>query len=145
MGKATIIFADDNILLRKFLRMTVQEDPNFCVAHEAGDGLELLEQLKEMTPDIVILDISMPNLSGLKAAEVIRHLDPQIKIVILTMHQSQSYFRRASEIGVDGYVLKDEIENINCIITTILQGQTYTSSYFATNSLWPDGPKYGRS
>ena len=134
MGKASIIFADDNILLRKFLRMTVQEDPNLGIAREAGDGLELLEQLKGITPDMVILDISMPNLSGLKVAEVIKKLYPQIKIVILTMHSSKHYFRRAHEIGVHGYVLKDEIENINYIITTILNGKNYISSYFENHT-----------
>ena len=116
MVKASIIFADDNILLRKFLRMSIQEDPHFSIAKEAGDGLELLGQLKETTPDIIILDISMPSLSGLDAAKIIKELYPQVKIVILTMHEKKSYFRRACEIGVDGYVLKDEIEKIHYTI-----------------------------
>jgi two-component system response regulator NreC len=123
--------ADDNIRLRKFLRMTIQEDPNLSVVNEAGDGLELLEQLKETTPDIVVLDISMPALSGLDAAEIIKKLYPQIKIVILTMNQRKGFFHRACEIGVDAYVLKDEIEEIHHVITTILQGKTYISPYFA--------------
>ena len=145
MGKASIIFADDNILLRKFLRMTIEADPNLGIIQEAGDGLELLELLKKTIPDIVILDISMPNLSGLKAAEIIRQLYPQVKIVILTMHQNHGYFRWAGEIGVDGYVLKNEIENINNIIRFILQGKTYISPYFATGSQGPDGPRCGQS
>jgi DNA-binding NarL/FixJ family response regulator len=130
MGQASVIFADDNVMLRKFLRMIIQDDPNLYVAKEAGNGLELLEQLKETTPDIIVLDISMPGLSGLEAAKKIKALYPKIKIVILTMNNGKSYFRRACEIGVDGYVLKDEIENIHHIITAVLQGRTYISSYF---------------
>ena len=145
MSKSSIIFADDNLRLREYLRMAFQADSNFLIAKEAGDGLELLEQLKEITPDIVLLDISMPNLSGLQAAEIIKQLYPQVKIVILTFNQSHTYFRRASEIGVDGYVLKEEIEDINNIIMSVLQGKTYISSYFKTERLWPDGPKYGRA
>ena len=134
MVTANLIIADDNILLRKFLRMTVQNDPNLCIIKEANNGIELLEQLKETTPDIIILDISMPKLSGLKAAEIIKELYPQIKIVMCTMHQSQSYFRRAHEIGVDGYVLKNEIENMNYIINTVINGKTYISSCFLENT-----------
>jgi len=145
MSKSSIIFADDNLRLREYLRMAFQADSNFFIAKEAANGLELLEQLKEITPDIVLLDISMPNLSGLQAAEIIKQLYPQVKIVILTFNQSHTYFRRASEIGVDGYVLKEEIEDINNIIMSVLQGKTYISSYFKTERLWPDGPKYGRA
>ena len=140
MGKASIIFADDNVLLRKFLKTTVQSDPTLCLINEAGDGLELLEQLKVATPDIILLDISMPNLSGLKAAEIIKNLYPQIKIVIMTMHQSQHFFHRASEIGVNGYILKEEIGDINHIISAVLRGKTYISAYFANRSHGPNLP-----
>jgi DNA-binding NarL/FixJ family response regulator len=130
MAQTSVIFADDNILLRKFLRMSIQEDPHLSVANEAANGLELLRQLEETIPDIIILDISMPFLSGLKAAKIIKEQYPSIKIVILTMNDKKSYFRQACEIGVDGYVLKDEIEKIHDIITTIIQGKTYISSCF---------------
>lgn len=130
MGSASIILADDNILVRKFLRMLIQIDPNLCVVNEAGDGLELLGQLEETIPDIVILDLSMPNLSGLETAEIIKKKYPHVKLVILTLHQEHSYFRRAQRLGVEGYVLKEEIENMCHIITKVLQGKTYMSHYF---------------
>jgi DNA-binding NarL/FixJ family response regulator len=130
MVTASIIFAEDNILLRKFLRMAIQENPDLCVVRETADGLELLEQLEEVIPDLVILDISMPNLSGLDAAKIIKKRCPQVKIVILTMSHEKNSFRRAVRLGVDGYVLKEEIEDINSIVTAILQGKTYVSSYF---------------
>jgi DNA-binding NarL/FixJ family response regulator len=110
--------------------MIIQDDPNLFVIKEASDGLELLGQLKETTPDIIVLDIFMPTLSGLDAAEIIKKLYPQIKIVILTMHHGRGFFHRACEIGVDGYVLKDEIEKIHHIINTIIRGNIYISSYF---------------
>jgi DNA-binding NarL/FixJ family response regulator len=130
MRQASVIFADKNILLRKFLRMSIQEDPHLLIAKEADDGLELLRQLEENPPDIIVLDISLPSLSGLEVAKIVKEKNPQIKIVILTMYDRKSYFRYAWEIGVDGYVLKDEIEKIHAIITTILQGKTYVSSCF---------------
>jgi DNA-binding NarL/FixJ family response regulator len=130
MVTKSVTLADDNSMVRKFLRMNLQEDPHLCVVKEAADADELLEQLKEITPDLILLDISMPTLSGLDAAEIIKKLYPQIKIVILTMHQGKGFFLRACEIGVDGYVLKEEIENINNIVTTVLQGNIYLSPYF---------------
>jgi DNA-binding NarL/FixJ family response regulator len=130
MRQASVIFADKNILLRKFLRMSIQEDPHLLIAKEADDGLELLRQLEENPPDIIVLDISLPSLSGLEVAKIVKEKNPQIKIVILTMYDRKSYFRYAWEIGVDGYVLKDEIEKIHAIITTILQEKTYISSCF---------------
>jgi DNA-binding NarL/FixJ family response regulator len=127
MIKTLIILADHDILLRKFLRMIIQVDPEYVIS-EAGDGMELLRQLEETTPDVVILDTSMPGLSGLNVVEMIKKQYPQVKIVILTRLQDQNQFRRAIRMGVEGYVLKEEIENVDCIINTVLQGETYISS-----------------
>ncbi len=125
---ATIILAEDHVLVRQGLRRIIQEDPAMQVTHEAGDGLELLELLKTSTPDIVILDISMPRLGGLEAARIIRRRYPQIKIMILTMHREKAFFQMALEIGVLGYVLKDEAEiDLNTAIRAVLEGKTYVS------------------
>jgi DNA-binding NarL/FixJ family response regulator len=129
MRQASIILADEDILLRKFLKMNIQTDPNLFIVKEAGDGLELLGQLEETPPDIVTLDIAMPNLSGLEAAGIIRKKYPLVKIVILTRHYEHNYFHQALGIGVDGYVLKNEIECFHFIINIVLQGETYISSY----------------
>ena len=95
------------------------------VIHEAGDGVELLALLKTSTPDIVILDISMPRLQGLEAAQIIRSQYPSIKIMILTMHRERNYFQKAMEIGVNGYVLKDEADTaLNIALKALLEDKT---------------------
>lgn len=73
---ASVILAEDHVLVRQGLRRIIQEDPTVQVTHEAGDGLELLELLKNSTPDVVILDISMPRLTGLEAAQIIKKQYP---------------------------------------------------------------------
>lgn len=129
MNKALIILADDHAFLRRAVRRIIQGDPTLHVINEVGDGMELLNLLEETTPDAVILDISMPRLSGLEAAVIIKQLYPEVKVVILTMHHEKEYFHKAMEIGVEGYVLKKEIENINIAISTVLGGKTYFPAY----------------
>jgi DNA-binding NarL/FixJ family response regulator len=125
---ASIILAEDHVLARQGLRRIIQEDPAVQVTHEAGDGLEVLEILKEGLPDVVILDISMPHLGGLEAAQIIKTQYPTIKIVILTMHRERNFFQKAMGIGVDGYILKDEADSVlTSAIKAVLEGKTYFS------------------
>ena len=125
---ASIILAEDHALVRQGLRRIIQEDPGVQVTYEAGNGLEVLEFLKENMPDIVLLDISMPHLGGLEAAQIIRAQYPTIKIVILTMHRERHFFQKALEIGVDGYILKDEADSVLVnAIQAVLEGKTYFS------------------
>lgn len=129
---ASIILADDHALVRQGLRRIIQEDPDVQVTHEAGDGVELLELLKNSSPDVVILDISMPRLKGLEAARIIKEQYPEIKIMILTMHREKTFFHKAREIGVNGYVLKDEADTaLNAAIQAVLQDKTYYSPLVA--------------
>ena len=123
-----IILAEDHVLVRQGLRRIIEEDPNLRVTHEAGDGVELLSLLEENAPDIVIIDISMPRLQGLEAAKVIKERHPKVKILILTMHREKNYFNKAREIGVNGYVLKEEADtDLNSAIKSILSGDSYVS------------------
>lgn len=125
---ASIILADDHVLIRKGLRRIIQEDPVMRVINEAGDGVELLEQLTDSAPDIVLVDISMPRLGGLEAAQKIKMQYPDIKIIILTMHNRKDCFHKALEIGVDGYVLKEEADTaLNFAIKAVLEDKTYFS------------------
>ncbi len=129
---ASIILAEDHVLVRQGIRRIIQEDPNMQVIRETGDGLDLLELLKTTTPDIVILDISMPRLTGLEAAQIIKKKYPVIKIMILTMHREKTFFLKAREIGVDGYVLKDEADTtLTSAIRAVLDDETYFSPLVA--------------
>jgi DNA-binding NarL/FixJ family response regulator len=135
---ASIILADDHVLVRQGLRRIIQEDPSMQVIHEAGDGVELLALLEGSTPDIVILDISMPRLQGLEAAQIIKEQYPTIKIMILTMHREKNYFQKAMEIGVNGYVLKEEADTaLNIAIRTVLENKTYFSPLMTNNNKSP--------
>ena len=128
----SIILAEDHVLVRQGLRRIIQEDPSLQVIHEAGDGVELLTLLKGSNPDIVILDISMPRLQGLEAAQIIKAEYPHIKIMILTMHRERNYFQKAKEIGVNGYVLKEEADTaLNTAIRAVIEDKTYYSPLLA--------------
>jgi DNA-binding NarL/FixJ family response regulator len=125
---ASVILAEDHVMVRQGLRRIIQEDPGVQVIHEAGDGEELLELLKDHIPDVVILDIAMPRLGGLEAARIIKKKYPQIKIMILTLLSGKTFFQEAREIGVHGYVLKDEADtDLNAAIKAVLAGKTYFS------------------
>jgi DNA-binding NarL/FixJ family response regulator len=110
MASYNIVLADDHILVRQGIKKILQEDESMRVVGEASDGIELLEILEKITPDLVILDISMPRLRGLAAAEKIRQLYPSIKVLILSMHRNKEYLRQALAAGVHGYLLKEDAD-----------------------------------
>ena len=128
MSKYRIILADDHVILRAGVKRIIHEDPELTVIGEAGDGLELLQLLEELTPDMVIMDISMPRLQGLEAIKVINGLYPEVKVLILTMHKDKDYLYSAMDKGADGYLLKEEPpESFHAAIKTIRNGKTYIS------------------
>ncbi|MBI5118990.1 response regulator transcription factor [Candidatus Poribacteria bacterium] len=91
MNPYRIILADDHILLRRGLKKIIDGSDNMVVTEEAGDGLELLEILKGATPEMVILDISMPKLGGIEATRQIKMSKPGVKVLVLTMHKRKEY------------------------------------------------------
>jgi DNA-binding NarL/FixJ family response regulator len=128
MALYNIVLADDHILVRQGIKKIIQEDGNMQVVGEAGDGLELLEILENITPDLVILDISMPRLRGLAAAEKIKQFYPDIKVLILSMHRSKEYLQQALAVGVDGYLLKEDADvALFAAIEVVRQGRTFVS------------------
>lgn len=128
-----IILADDHILLRNALRISIQNFPDLIVIGEVGNGAELLQFLKAIQPDLIVLDISMPNIRGIEAAQEIKKYYPGIKILILTMHKSMDQIRNALAVGVEGYLLKENAyEDLIGAIRTIQQGKRYISNMVAT-------------
>ena len=89
----------------------LERQPGFKVVGEASDGRQAVEQAEATKPDIIVLDIAMPNLSGIEAAQRISALLPQTRIIILSMHSDESYVLRALKAGAKGYLLKDSAEN----------------------------------
>jgi len=128
MALYNIVLADDHILVRQGIKKIIQEDGNMQVVGEAGDGLELLKILEKITPDLVILDISMPRLRGLAAAQKIKQFYPDIKVLILSMHRSKEYLQQALAVGVDGYLLKEDADvALFAAIEVVRQGRTFVS------------------
>ncbi|MFA5183443.1 MAG: response regulator transcription factor [Syntrophales bacterium] len=124
-----IILADDHALFRNLMKNSIATIPDFQIVGEASDGFELLELLKKSKPDLVILDITMPNLQGIEAAKEIKKTYPEIKIMILTMHKSKDHLRSALAAGVEGYLLKEDVfEDLITAIRSIQQGKNYLSS-----------------
>jgi DNA-binding NarL/FixJ family response regulator len=127
-----IVLADDHQFFREVVKQDLKGHPGLTVVGEACDGCELLDLLKTVTPDLIILDISMPNLPGLEAAVEIRRLYPHIKILVLTMHKSGEYLRQALNTGVQGYLLKEHaFDDLATAIKTVRQGGTYISPLMA--------------
>jgi two-component system response regulator NreC len=128
MGQYRIVLADDHILVRRGIKKIITADSSMQVVAEAGDGLELMEVLQEITPHLVILDISMPRLNGLAAAAKIKQLYPDIKMLILSMHRSKEYLRQALAAGVNGYLLKEDADvALFAAIEAVRRGQTFVS------------------
>src|SRR5258708_5074033 len=107
----SILLADDHPLVRRGLRTLLQMNPGWKVCAEAGSGSEAIRKAMKLEPDLAMLDISMPDLDGLKAAAVIRRASPKTKVLILSMHYTQDYARAAAKAGAHGYVLKSEAES----------------------------------
>ena len=106
-----ILLADDHNIMRRGLRLLLERQPGFEVVAEAADGREAAERAEATHPDIAVLDIAMPNMSGIEAAQRILALLPQAAIVILSMHSDESYVLRALKAGAKGYLLKDSAES----------------------------------
>ncbi|MDD5757534.1 MAG: response regulator transcription factor [Desulfobulbaceae bacterium] len=108
MKPCQIVLADDHALIRRGLKKIIDGQPSLQVVGDVGDGLELLKLLEEKCPDLILLDISMPNLRGLEAIPQVRKLCPQAKILMLTMHSSKDFLVSAIRAGADGYALKED-------------------------------------
>jgi DNA-binding NarL/FixJ family response regulator len=128
-----IVLADDHILLRNALRKSIEAFPDLEVIGEVSNGIELLDFLTVSRPDLIILDITMPELQGTEAAKEIKKAFPEIKILILTMHKSKDHLRNALAAGVDGYLLKENaFEDLIKAIRNIQQGKRYISNLVLT-------------
>ncbi len=133
MKNFEILLADDHAIFRKGIRKIIEEIDGLAICGEANDGLELLELLKTTHPDLIILDISMPNLRGLEATEEIKKLYPEIKILLLTMHKKKSFVQLGLKAGADGFLLKEDADTeLYRAIENLKQGENYFSPLLST-------------
>ncbi|MBT5707579.1 response regulator transcription factor [Verrucomicrobia bacterium] len=123
-----IFIADDHPIFRCGLREAIEKTDRFKVLGEADHGDEALEAIEKLRPEIAVLDIDMPGLSGLDLAERILEKDLGVKVVILTSYKEESFFNRAMDIGVSGYVLKENaINDLTNGLLAVSRGNTFLS------------------
>jgi two-component system response regulator NreC len=106
MSETTIVLADDHHVVRQGLRTLLESEPDFRVIGEAGDGLEAIQLVEHLQPDVLVLDLMMPRLNGLEVTRQVGQRSPQTRVVILSMHSSEAYVMEALRHGAAGYVIK---------------------------------------
>ena len=130
-GKTRILIADDHSIVVEGIQSALIQHGEFEVVGTASDGLEAVKQVKSLKPDIVIMDISMPNLSGIDAAYDIKKVNKNIRIVIFTMYSDKEYVLSLFRAGISGYVLKEEtITDLILALKSVKAGGTYFSKSF---------------
>jgi two-component system response regulator NreC len=107
MDKVRVLLADDHTILRDGIRALLEDEPGMEVIGEAEDGRTAVRLACQLKPDVVLMDIAMPLLNGLEATRQIKHNCPQVKVLILTMHENEEYIRQVLASGAMGYILKD--------------------------------------
>ena len=124
-----IILADDHQIVRDGLRALLEKQPGFEVVGEAKDGRTAVRLAKELSPDLVIMDLSMPQLNGIEASRKIIHDSPKVKIIVLSMHSDRRFVAEVLKAGASGYLLKDSaFEELITAIRKVMSHQTYLSS-----------------
>jgi DNA-binding NarL/FixJ family response regulator len=123
-----VVLADDHNLVRAGIRLLLERIPDVEVVGEASDGRSALELIGREKPDVALLDIGMPELNGLEAADRISRQAPQTRLVILSMHASETYVAQALRLGVAGYVLKEACaDELPILLRAVMRGDTYLS------------------
>ena len=123
-----IVIAEDHQGFRQLLRLELDVIPGLEIVGEVEDGLQLLNFLNRVQVDLVIMDISMPNLNGLETAKIIKDQYCDIKVLFLTMHKSPAYVEQARLIGAEGYLLKEDVDReLLPAINLIKEGESYVS------------------
>lgn len=121
-----VMITDDHVLMREGVRQLLEFDGSIEVIAEAADGIECLECLKTVKPDVLLLDINMPNKNGIEVLEIIKNNNMDVKVLILTVHNEVEYLLKAVDIGVDGYILKDsKSAELKKAINAIYHGESY--------------------
>jgi two-component system, NarL family, response regulator NreC len=136
MGKTRILIADDHGIVRKGLRLQLEQQDQFQVVGEASDGREAVRMAEELSPDVVIMDIAMPNLNGIDAATQMVKRNPQIRVIMLSMHSDESYLTRALSAGAKGYLLKETADiDLLRAVQAVAQGKVFFSPAIANTLL----------
>ena len=128
MSSIRIFIAEDHAILREGLRALLMISPDIEIVGEAEDGRDAVQQICQIKPQLVLMDLSMPHVNGTEAIRLIKHREPDIKIIVLTVHKSQEYVRATLDAGADGYVLKNDThQELLTAIRNVIKGNIYLS------------------
>ena len=132
-----IVLVDDHPLVRKGLKTLLEEQPAYCVVGEAGTGAEAIRVIAHLQPQVAILDIKLPDLSGFQVATAAKLQSPNTRIIMLSMHADEFHVNEAFRSGADGYIVKNAMEHeVVDAICAVTSGARYVSRKLCT----PDGP-----
>jgi len=121
-----ILLADDHTVVRDGVRALIERQPDMAVVGEAADGRECVRMAEEQSPDVVVMDIAMPNMNGIEATRRVLAANPRTEVVILSMHHDESYVLRSLKAGAKGYLLKDSLRSdIIEAIRAVTQGRSF--------------------
>ena len=133
LSTVRILVVDDHVLFRQFVVALLGKRPELQVVGEASDGLEALQRAVELRPDLILLDIGLPSLNGLKVARQMRSLVPESKIIFLTQESSADVVEEALSLGARGYVVKARAQaDLFAAVEAALSGKTFVSNLSAT-------------
>ncbi len=126
--KIRILLADDHTILRAGLRMMLNAQPDFEVVGEAQDGRQAIQEAQRLQPDVILMDITMPDMNGIEATRQIKKVLPETKVLVLTMHEHDEYVFQALRAGASGYMLKEAADtDLISALRVIQNGQFYLS------------------
>ncbi len=132
MPKIRVVIADDHALIRAGLRALLSAPPDMEVVGEAGDGVVVVEQCRRARPEIVLMDLTMPGRGGISAIQDLRRSYPDVRAVVVTMHEDPAYLRQALLVGAAGYVLKKSLaQELISAIRAVHQGRVFVSPELA--------------
>lgn len=128
MSATTIVLADDHQIVRQGLRALLESEPDFQLLGEAGDGLEAVQLIERLRPQVLVLDLMMPGLNGLEVTRQVTKRSPETRVIILSMHSDQAYVLEALRNGAAGYVLKDSsTDDLIQAVHEVIAGRRYLS------------------
>lgn len=126
MSEIRVFLAEDHKMVRRGLKLLIDSEPDMIVVGEADDGREAIERVRDTRPDVLVMDLSMPEVSGLIVAATLKRTIPSVKILTLTRHSDRAYLQELLQAGVSGYVLKQsESEEMVRAIRAIVAGEQY--------------------
>jgi DNA-binding NarL/FixJ family response regulator len=124
-NKISVLLVDDHALVRRGFRRMLEDDPDITVVGEASDGTEAVNQVNQLKPQVVVMDCALPGINGLVATRQILEANPEVAVLMLSMHPEETWVRQALDAGARGYVLKNAVDlELGAAIRKVMNGET---------------------